>query len=84
MTLGMVVGYAISNRKKIITFTNKATNWAIYALLFLLGVSVGLNDTIMNNLSGIGVQALVLTLGAIGGSVVFAFFTYKFFFKEKK
>lgn len=81
MTLGMVLGYFISNRKAVIGWVNKATNWAIYVLLFLLGVAVGINDKIINNLDTIGVQALLVTLGAVGGSVVAAYFVYKYFFK---
>jgi len=53
-------------------------------LLFLLGISVGTNETVIINLDTLGVQALLLTFGGVTGSVLLSFFTYNFFFKRKK
>lgn len=61
-------------------FIRKGIFWAILVLLFLLGVSVGHNRQIMDNLGTIGADALLITLGAVGGSVVCAWMVYKFYF----
>ncbi len=82
MILGILIGVVFNNRKKLISIIDKLTNWAIYALLFLLGISVGLNKTIINHLDSIGVKALIITIGAVFGSIIMALITYKLFFKK--
>lgn len=83
MFLGIGVGWLINKKKKIIKVADKFTTWAIYLLLFLLGISIGQNEKIISNLNTIGLQALLLTLGAVIGSLLTAWFTYNYFFKKK-
>jgi len=83
MTLGFVLGYVLRNKTKFIQFSNKATTLIIYALLFLLGIGVGLNKTIVSNMTTIGLQAILITFGAVLGSLIFAYITYKLFFIQK-
>lgn len=83
MTFGIVLGYVFRHQSKIIQFSEKATSLVIYLLLFLLGVGVGLNKIIVSNMGSIGVQAIVITLGAMFGSIILAYFTYKLFFIPK-
>ena len=83
MSLGIVIGLLLDKFPKIIKTVDKMTTWSIYLLLFLLGIGVGLNEKIINNLHTIGLQALILTIGAVLGSLVFAYITYKLFFKSK-
>lgn len=83
MILGMGVGILIGNRPKIIKLISLLTSFSIFLLLFLLGIGVGSNKKIVTNLDTIGVQALVLTIGALLGSLVCAYFTYTLFFKKK-
>lgn len=80
MLLGVGVGYMLRNRK--LTFLNLAITLFIWGLLFLLGTQVGGNGAIMDNLSTIGVEALVITLGALVGSVLLAWGVYVWFFKN--
>ena len=82
MVAGIIIGAVFNNRNKLISIIDKMTNWAIYALLFLLGISVGLNKTIINHLDNIGVKALIITIGAVLGSIIAALITYKLFFKK--
>ncbi|RLD63666.1 MAG: DUF340 domain-containing protein [Bacteroidetes bacterium] len=84
MVAGIIIGAMLNDKKKIISIIDKLTNWAIYALLFLLGISVGLNKTIINNLDNIGVNALIITVGAVFGSIIMALITFKLFFKKQK
>ncbi len=80
MTAGMVIGYLLSNKKKLITISNKLVTLAIYLLLLFLGISVGLNDTIISEFKIIGFQAVIITFGATFGSVILAYFVYRFFY----
>lgn len=84
MVVGVVFGYYLRNRKKAVKFADKFTMWAIYLLLFLLGIAVGANELIMKNLPKLGFKALVISLGGIGGSVLLAWAAYLIWFKPKK
>ncbi|TAJ14309.1 DUF340 domain-containing protein [Marinilabiliaceae bacterium JC017] len=80
---GIGIGYFFREKDKTRKGIDKMVTWAVYLLLFLLGISVGINDTIINNFSRIGYRAIWLTIGAVGGSVFLAKIVYEFFFKEK-
>lgn len=82
LTLGILLGFLLSNKEKIIGYVDQLTNWSIYLLLFLLGISVGVNEKIIKNFGEIGIKATILTAGAILGSVVISYFTYKLFLKK--
>jgi len=81
MLAGIFIGFAINSFPKIIQANDKLISWAIYLLLFLLGISVGLNKTIIQNLDKIGLQAAIITLGAITGSVLTLWLVYQLWFK---
>ncbi len=83
MLFGILLGYAINRKPKLLKVNDKLTSWAIYLLLFLLGISVGLNKTIIQNLDKIGVQAIIITIGAISGSVLTLWALYHFVFQTE-
>ncbi|MDY0199425.1 MAG: LysO family transporter [Bacteroidales bacterium] len=83
MVVGVFFGYFFRTRKKMVKFADKFTMWAIYLLLFLLGIAVGANEIIMNNLPKLGFKALVVSLGGIAGSVIVAWAAYVIWFKPK-
>ncbi|PID95661.1 MAG: DUF340 domain-containing protein [Bacteroidetes bacterium] len=83
MTAGIILGFFIHHKTTLIKLNDKLTSWTIYLLLFLLGIQVGLNDKIINNIHTIGFQATVITIGALLGSLIFAYITYKLFFIDK-
>jgi uncharacterized membrane protein YbjE (DUF340 family) len=83
MILGIAIGLAIGNRPRVIKIISFFTSFAIFLLLFFLGIGVGTNTKLVNHLDSIGIQALVLSIGALAGSLIFAFFTYHLFFKKK-
>jgi uncharacterized membrane protein YbjE (DUF340 family) len=81
---GILIGSLLHRKVRIIKISDKISTWFIYVFLFLLGISVGSSEEIMNNFGKIGFQAIILTVGAISGSVLASFFIYKRFFKEKE
>ena len=83
MSAGIFIGWIFHSKIKFLRTTEFLTNWAIYLLLFMLGLSVGTNDTILKNFGEIGLQAITLTLFAVLGSVLTAWLTYNLFFKKK-
>jgi uncharacterized membrane protein YbjE (DUF340 family) len=84
MLAGIIAGFALNRYPKVIQLNDKLTSLAIYVLLFLLGISVGLNKTIIQNLDKIGLQAFIITIGAISGSVFALYFVYRFVFKTRQ
>lgn len=83
MVLGILIGVIFRKKSKIIKTAEYLSNWAIYILLFLLGISVGLNDEIILNFEKIGFQAALIAIASIVGSVFFGWLIYKFLFQPK-
>lgn len=83
MLLGIGAGYFL-RRIPDIKIIGKLITYFIFLLLFFLGISVGHNEKIVNNLTTIGLQALIITMGAIAGSILLAWFVYKKFFVKGK
>lgn len=80
MLSGVVVGYLLRNKR--LGLVSRLITVAIWVLLFLLGIAVGLNDAILGNWDTIGWQAFILSVGGVAGSVVLAWVVYHFFFSE--
>ncbi len=83
MSIGIAVGFLISKRENLIKINDKLVRWAIYLLLFLLGIGVGTNKDIINNIHTIGLQAILITIAALLGSLICAYIVYRLFFKSK-
>ncbi len=79
--LGVVVGL-LSRAKVKPNHVSKVMGVIIYILLLVLGIVVGSNETIINNLTTIGLKALIISIGSILGSCVFAAFIYRKLFKK--
>lgn len=80
MLSGVLLGYILRNKD--LKIIQKLISIAIIALLFLLGISVGKNPDIMDNLYTIGWEALVITFGAVAGTVFCAWIVYKYYFSK--
>ncbi|HAQ21762.1 MAG TPA: DUF340 domain-containing protein [Prolixibacteraceae bacterium] len=65
MLTGILTGFAINRYPLAVKTNDRLISGAIYVLLFLPGISVGLNKAIVQNLDKIGIQALIITVGAI-------------------
>ncbi len=81
MILGIGVGYIF--RKKNLSFISKVITVLIWILLFVLGLEVGSNPQIVYNLGKLGFDALVITVGALLGSIILAALLWKFVNKKK-
>jgi uncharacterized transporter YbjL len=83
MVLGIVIGIFLSNFPRLLKINENLLNVSIYALLLILGISIGSNKNITSHFYSLGVQALVIALGAIGGSVLVSWIIYRLFFYIK-
>jgi uncharacterized membrane protein YbjE (DUF340 family) len=70
LVAGVLLGYFLRNKKRI--NLNHVTLAIIIVLIFSLGFSIGSSNELLNALPKVGLDALVITLLAIGFSVVFA------------
>ncbi len=78
---GIIIGFIFRKRTRAITFSAKTTTFAVFLLIFFLGVSVGQNDSVLSALGNLGGQAILLSAGSILGSLVFAGVLYFFAFR---
>ncbi|MGL5227650.1 MAG: LysO family transporter [Bacteroidales bacterium] len=77
---GIIIGYLL--RKKEMPFLSKIATVFIWFLLFFLGISVGSNDTLLQNIFILGWDAWVITFGSLLGSLILSKFVYVKFFKK--
>jgi uncharacterized membrane protein YbjE (DUF340 family) len=68
MFAGITVGYLFRNRN--IRYQNEIILTLIWVLLFLLGVEVGMNESVVSKFASIGLEAAVIAVAATLGSVV--------------
>ena len=81
---GTLAGFAFSGISKFNTIADKATSYIIYILLFFMGLSVGTKPEVMKNIAGIGLDALIISIFAISGSVFLSYFVYRYFFRRNE
>lgn len=82
MFAGILIGY-LFRRLPLLQRLDKPLLYVIFILLFLMGLAVGGNPAIMENLPRIGGQALLLALAGVLGSSLAALWVYKLFFKRR-
>lgn len=70
MLTGMLAGYLLRNKR--LSWIHRVITLLIWLLLFLLGIDVGGNDAIVKGLHTIGLEALIITFGAVLGSALAA------------
>lgn len=81
---GIVIGSLLQRKESLLKIIDRLSTWFIYVFLFLLGISVGGDEEIIDNFGKLGIQAIILTMGAISGSVLASYFVYRRFFKESE
>ena len=67
---GIALGRLLRGRHGVIGLTDRLTMGSVYILLFVLGLSVGTNQEVLSHIGTLGVQAAILAVGAIAGSVL--------------
>ena len=82
MTLGIVLGFFFRKSTKSKTTVDKLTQVVIFLLLFVMGISIGSDKLIIKTLPTLGIQSLIITIGALAGSVLLAWLVYTLFFKK--
>ena len=81
MAVGALIGYPLRNQSKIKKIPN-LIHLVVCTLLFLLGLSIGLNKTLVANFGYFCQQAAVIASLSIFGSMAAALMVYHLFFKK--
>ncbi len=79
---GVLIGFVLRKEKRVARTTERLTTWTIWLLLFIMGVSVGANRTLLANLLETGMNAVVISLASIAGSIFAGRLLYRFLFRK--
>ncbi|MGL4293583.1 MAG: LysO family transporter [Bacteroidales bacterium] len=79
---GILIGRLFRNCSWI-KFSAKIIFPIVLILLFLMGITIGLNDEIIMNINRLGKEALIITAGAIAGTLLGAALIWHFIFSKK-
>lgn len=81
MFAGMGIGF-LFRKIEWLQKTEKTISYTIFAMLFILGISVGSNPLIIQNIGQFGWQAAILAISSLFGSILAAWAVYTLFFKK--
>ncbi|WP_291854732.1 lysine exporter LysO family protein [Marinilabilia sp.] len=82
--VGIGIGLLFRKQSRFLKVTEPLISLAIFALLFFLGISVGTDPRIVQNITILGWQAILLSSGAILGSLFLARLAASFFRKDEE
>jgi len=72
LAVGIAAGILVRRHPRLVRAAGRLGTAAVCLLVFLLGVAVGSNPTVVRNLAGLGLQATVLGLAGVLGSAAAA------------
>jgi len=73
--VGITIGFILRKNKKIINISDSLSSYTVYILVLTLGLMVGCNELIMNNLRRLGFIAFLITIASLAGTYIVAYFT---------
>lgn len=73
LLIGGIVGRKVKIVKNVDKNLAKIQNVCLLFLLFVMGVSIGINDKIISNLLSIGFKAGVISIFAVVFSIIFVY-----------
>lgn len=82
MICGIGVGVLLRGRR--LSQLPRVTTGLVWVLLFLLGSEVGQNSDIMSNLSELGIEAMLLCLAGVVGSIALAWLLWRHITMRRK
>lgn len=84
LLLGVAVGAFVKFNEKQVKVISHLQTLGVLVLLFVMGISVGVNPDIVSKLSEIGVSALVFAILTTLMSVVVVYFVTTIYMKKEK
>lgn len=74
---GVPFGFFLRKKEKFKTVVGHLCTYSVYALLFFLGLEIGSNEEIMQQIEFIGFKALILSLTITGASLIAGIYVHK-------
>ncbi len=81
---GIVLGLFLRKKTRALTIIDRITPGIVFILLFFFGLSLGINEKAFSNITSVGVQAFLISIGGILGSVGLSLIVYHYFLKESR
>ena len=69
---GIPAGYVLRRKEKARVAVTRLLTWAVWALLFMLGLALGSDSALLEQLSRLGARAAVISVLSVAGSLVAA------------
>ncbi len=83
MAAGIFTGYLLRQNKHFARHIERLIIISIFLLLFFMGLSIGRDPLIISQLPLLGITAVLISVGGILGSMIFALVVWKYFFVKK-
>ena len=64
---GIPAGWLLRRRSLVVKLANTALGWTVRIMLFFLGLSLGLDDTLLSQLQSLGLYAAFISSFSIAG-----------------
>ncbi|MCQ4921498.1 lysine exporter LysO family protein [Tissierella carlieri] len=71
LILGGIIGYKDKVSEKLQANINTIQNLCLLFLLFVMGVTIGINNEVISNLFSIGLKAGIISIFTISFSIIF-------------
>lgn len=82
--LGGIIGYRDKLSPMLEGKLNTIQNACLLFLLFVMGITIGINDKVISNIFSIGLKAGIISIFAVGFSMLFVHLVKKFIPLEEK
>ncbi len=79
---GVLTGFLL-RKKPFIAHMHRFTFPIVLLLLGSIGISIGLNDTLLENFLTLSWDALVITVFALAGTILCSYLLWRFILKKK-
>ena len=84
LLLGFLIGYKKWLNEKMILLNGKLQTVFLLLLIFVMGMSIGMDKSILTQLPALGGTAFIFAVAACIGSVIVVYIISRIFFKEEK
>lgn len=81
LVVGIIIGIRSKLPKKFEEINNKITFIGVFILLFLMGVSLGINKEVLTNLKMVGISGFLFALFPVIFSVITVYYISTIFLK---
>lgn len=82
LVTGILSGYLL-RRVSVLQELEKTITLTVWAMLFVFGLSIGLNRELIAHLGQFGGQAAVLALAGVAGSLLASYVAFRWIFRQK-